>query len=75
MKNHTPSTYKYRLKFKKFKTCHLFYVSCFKILYYCLLKFVGHKMNSKMVKSGIVVLTRRQMVDMTDADVDVGWML
>jgi hypothetical protein len=28
-------------------------------------------MNSKMVKSGIGVLTRREKVDVTDADVSV----
>jgi hypothetical protein len=32
-------------------------------------------MNSKMVKSGMVVLTRRKKADVTDADVTVGWML
>jgi hypothetical protein len=32
-------------------------------------------MNSKMVKSAMVVLTERERSDMADADVDVGWML
>jgi hypothetical protein len=32
-------------------------------------------MNSKMVKSEMVVLTERERSDMVDADVDVGWML
>jgi hypothetical protein len=30
---------------------------------YCFLKFVVHKLNSKMVKSEMVVLTRREKVD------------
>jgi hypothetical protein len=50
-----------------------FYV-CFKICnrinLVCFLKFVVHEINSEMVKSGIVVLTGRENVDM--ADVDVG---
>jgi hypothetical protein len=29
----------------------------------CFLKFVGHKLNSKMVKSGMVVLTWREKAD------------
>jgi hypothetical protein len=31
-------------------------------------------MNSKMVKYRIVVLTGREKIDMTDADVSVSWM-
>jgi hypothetical protein len=46
-------------------------VSCNSI---CFLKFVVYKMNSKMVKSRIVVLTGREKIDMTDADVFVSWM-
>jgi hypothetical protein len=38
----------------------------------CFLKFVAHKMNSEMVKFGIVMLTGREKTDMTDADVTVG---
>jgi hypothetical protein len=33
---------------------------CNRIKLVCFLKFVVHKMNSKMVKSGIVVLTERE---------------
>jgi hypothetical protein len=32
-------------------------------------------MNSKMVKCEIVVLTRREKTDVTDADIAIGWML
>jgi hypothetical protein len=39
------------------------------------LKFVVHELNSKMVKSGMVVLTGREKADVTDADVLVGWKL
>jgi hypothetical protein len=35
-------------------------------------KFVVHEMNSEMVKSGIVVLTRREKTDVADADMTVG---
>jgi hypothetical protein len=41
----------------------------------CFLKFVVHKLNSEMVKSGMVVLTVRGKLDVTDADVTVGWKL
>jgi hypothetical protein len=41
-----------------------FYVSVF-------LKFVVHKINSKMVKFRMVVLTGREKADMTDANVVV----
>jgi hypothetical protein len=36
-----------------------------RIKLYCFLKFVVHKLNSEMVKSGMVVLTEREK---TDAD-------
>jgi hypothetical protein len=42
-----------------------FYVSVF-------LKFVVHKINSKMVKFRMVVLTGREKTDMADANVVVG---
>jgi hypothetical protein len=35
------------------------------------LKFVIHKINSKIIKSEIVKLTRRENVDIADADVVV----
>jgi hypothetical protein len=38
---------------------NLFYVSYFKVLYNYFLKFIVHKINSEMVKSRMVVLTRR----------------
>jgi hypothetical protein len=41
-----------------------------KLVYF--LKFVIHEMNSKMVKSGMVMLTGTEKVD---TDVVVGWML
>jgi hypothetical protein len=59
-------------KILKFKTTRLFYVSYFKFLYNYFLKFIVHKINSKMIKSRMVVLTER---DKTDVDVAVYWML
>jgi hypothetical protein len=38
---------------------NLFYVSYFKVLYNYFRKFIVHKINSEMVKSRMVVLTRR----------------
>jgi hypothetical protein len=43
---------------------------CNRIKLVCFLKFVVHEMNFEMVKFGMMVLTRREMVD-----VAVGWML
>jgi hypothetical protein len=39
----------------------------------CFLKFVLHEINSKMIKSIMVVLTEREKTGMTDADMDVGY--
>jgi hypothetical protein len=39
------------------------------------LKFIIHKMNYKIVKSEIMVLTRKEKTDVTDADVVMNWML
>jgi hypothetical protein len=36
---------------------------------------VGHEMNSKMIKSRMMVLTEREKGDMADAYVVVGWMV
>jgi hypothetical protein len=55
-----------------------FYVSfkiCNRIKLLCFHKFIVHKLNSKMVNSGIMMLTERKKTDMTDADMVVGWML
>jgi hypothetical protein len=57
---------------KKIKTRRLFYVSCLNILYNYFLKFVVYKMNSEMFKFGMLMLTRRENVDMVDADITVG---
>jgi hypothetical protein len=38
-------------------------------------KFVVQKLNSKMVKYGMIILTGREKTDMTDADVIVDCML
>jgi hypothetical protein len=46
-----------------------------KFLCICFLKFVVYKMNSKMVKSEIVVLTGRENDVMTDFNMSVSWML
>jgi hypothetical protein len=57
---------------KKIKTHRLFYVSCFNILYNYFLKFVVYEMNSEMFKFGMLMLTRRENVDMSDVDITVG---
>jgi hypothetical protein len=49
----------------------LFYVPYFKFLCNYFLKFVAHKINFEMVKSGMVVLTEKEKTDVTDADVSV----
>ena len=41
----------------------------------CFLKFIVHELNSEMVKSGMVLLTGRERVDVADADVAMGWKL
>jgi hypothetical protein len=50
---------------------NLFYVSYFKFLCNYFLKFIVHKINSKMVKSEMVMLTSRGKVDVIDADMVV----
>jgi hypothetical protein len=52
-----------------------FYVSYFNFLYNCFLKFIIHKINSKMIKSRMVMLTREEKAAVSDANVYVGWML
>jgi hypothetical protein len=59
-------------KSKKIKHNCLFYVSYFNFLYNCFLNFIIQKINSKMVKCGMVVLIRREKTDVTDADVAMG---
>jgi hypothetical protein len=54
---------------------NLFYISYFNFLCNYFLKFVAHKINFEMVKSGMVKLTGRENADMANADVRVGWML
>jgi hypothetical protein len=44
-----------------------------KLVYF--IEFVVHEINSEMVKSEMMVLTRREKADMTDAIVVVTWML
>jgi hypothetical protein len=44
---------------------------CNQIKLVCFLKFVVHEMNSEMVKSIMVVLTRRENADVSDADMAV----
>jgi hypothetical protein len=39
---------------------------CNRIKLVCFIKFVVHKVNFKMVKSEMVLLTRREKTDMTD---------
>jgi hypothetical protein len=56
-----------RLMSKKIKTSHLFYVLYFKFLYNYFLNFVVQKINSKIIKCEIVILTER---DKTDVAID-----
>jgi hypothetical protein len=35
------------------------------------LKFIAYTMNSKMIESGMMMLTERKKADVTDVDVDV----
>jgi hypothetical protein len=74
----TPSTYKYCLRlifFKKIKTSRLFYVSYFIFLYNCFFNFIVQKINFKMVKCGMMMVTGREKIDMVNADVVVSWIL
>jgi cation transport ATPase len=50
---------------------NLCYVPYFKFLCNYFLKFVIHKINYKIVKSRMMVLTRRENMDVTDADMTV----
>jgi hypothetical protein len=52
---------------KKIKTSHLFYVLYFKFLYNYFLNFVVQKINSKIIKCEIVILTEK---DKTDVAID-----
>jgi hypothetical protein len=54
---------------KKFKTSHLFYVLYFNFLSNYFLKFLVHEMNSKIVKSRIVVLTEGEKTDILNVTV------
>jgi hypothetical protein len=42
---------------------------CNQIKLVCFIKFIVHKINSKMIKSEMVVLSERENVDVTDIDV------
>jgi hypothetical protein len=48
----------------------MYYIHSFNVIYF--LKFIVHKINSKMVKPGMMKLTVREKTDMTDTDVVVG---
>jgi hypothetical protein len=50
---------------------NLFYASYFKFLCNYFLKFIIHEINSKIVKSEIVVLIGRDKLDMADVDLGV----
>jgi hypothetical protein len=54
---------------------NLFYVSYFKFVYNCFLKFIVHKIKSEMVTSQMVVLIGRENADVADANMVVCWML
>jgi hypothetical protein len=45
------------------------------IFYAIFLKFIVYTTDSEMVKSEIVILTRREKFDVTNADMSVSWML
>jgi hypothetical protein len=49
----------------------LYFKICNQIKLVCFIKLVVHKINSKMIKSGIVLLTERENTDMTNADMTV----
>jgi hypothetical protein len=53
----------------------LFYISYLKFLYNYFLKFIVHKINSKLIKYEIVKLTERKKTNMTNINVIVSWML
>jgi hypothetical protein len=53
---------------------NLFYVLYFNF-YAIFLKFIVYTTDSEMVKSEIVILTRREKFDVTNADMSVSWML
>jgi hypothetical protein len=67
----TPFTYKYRLRSKKIKCSRLFYVSYFKFLYNYFLNFIVQKINSKMVKSRMVVQLRERNPILMNYSLDV----
>jgi hypothetical protein len=46
-----------------------------KFLCNCFLKFIVHEMNSKIINSRMVVLTKKEKTDVVDANVFVGWMM
>jgi hypothetical protein len=49
---------------------------CILIFYIIIfLNFIAQKINFKMVKYEMVVLTERKKIDVADADVTVDWML
>jgi hypothetical protein len=48
---------------------NLFYVLYFNFLYNCFLKFVIHKIKFEIIKFKMVMLTRREKIDVTDTDV------
>jgi hypothetical protein len=75
-KFHTTFTYKYHLRskqLKKLKTRHLFYVSYFKFVYNYFLKFIIHEINSKIIKSKIMVLTMRDNDNIANSNMAVEW--
>jgi hypothetical protein len=55
--------------------CHATFKICNRIKLVCFLKFIVHEINSKMVKSEMVVLTEKEKTDMTNTDMAVGWIL
>jgi hypothetical protein len=54
--------YKFYISFKNFNQIKLVYF----------FKFVGHKINSKMINFRMMVLTEKKNTDMTNADVSLG---
>jgi hypothetical protein len=50
----------------------IYFVSYFNFLYNYFFKFIVYKIHSEMVKSEMMILTRREKTDMIDTDMVIG---
>jgi hypothetical protein len=64
-----------RLKNQKNSNFPIYFMYHVLFVFNYFLKFIIHKMNYKIVKSEIMVLTRKEKTDVTGADVVMNWML